>query len=288
MNEHFKTLLNFPGWGSPKDSIWFVGIEDASDWSFCNFYNSTIKHNNCNVEDYKKNYFEEEFEEAINKYKPDINGIKHFNWSDSDKKYRYPLYDQISKICCYVFDIQEVEDYAFRNELLCQNKIEKISDENIKKKFLNLNNNVLNTFLINLYPLAVTNSSPLAWKKLFREYKEYFSLEENFIDKDKYQTSCLNFRKEILSELIKKNKPHIVVCFGKDFSPEFINIFKINEKINHNLKKVRNRYFNYYENNDKIFFIINHLSWPQPDEYLKEIGFMIRSFIKTFPILIAP
>lgn len=278
MNEQFKTLINFRGWGIPKDSLWFVGIEDASDWSFCNFYNST-KFKNFSIEEYKKNYFEKEFEEAINKYKPDINGLNYFNWTVSDKKNRYPLYDQISKICCYAFDLQETEIHAYRNEVMCQNIKDKISNENISIKFLNFNNIVLNTFLLNLFPLAISNTSALAWEKLYSEYKEYFGLHDKYIDIKKYRSFCLSFRQGIINDLIKENEPRIVVCFGKDFSSEFIDTFKINNEINYNSKKVLNRYFNYLECDNIIFFIINHLSWPQPDEYLKEIGIMIRKFI---------
>ncbi len=279
MNEKFKTLLNFRGWGNPKESLWFVGIEEASDWSFCNFYNSS-KNKNCSIEVYKKKYFEKDFEEAINKYKPDLNGLDYFNWTDSDKINRYPLYNQISKICCYVFDLKETEVSAYRNEVMCQNIKNMIDNENINRKFLNFNNVVLNSFLINILPLAISNSSAIALEKLFSEYKEYFGLEDNnYIDKNKYQSFCLSFRQGIIKDLIKENEPRIVVCFGKDFSLEFIETFKINNEINYNSKKVLNRYFNYLECDNKIFFIINHLSWPQPNEYLKEIGIMIRKFI---------
>lgn len=269
---NFKTLLEFRGWGNPKNSIWFVGIEEGGDWSFCSFYNSRKKQD-CGIDYYREMCFRDDFEKALRKYELDKNGLKYFEWMDEEKDQYFPLWDNISRLCCKIFEIDEKRYRDFRHELLCKN----VNDVLPKSSFENYKY-ISNIFLTNLYPLGVKDTTTRAWNNSISEYVDYFDLNEEIRNKEDYYKLCKNRRFKIY----KDNCPKILICLGMDWVKDFEECFGITNFEN----KGENRYYCYKGNFENTLCLIRHLSRAIPDYYSNEIIKEISNWSKNHPFAI--
>ena len=105
MNKEFGKLLEFKGYGNPKNSIWFIGIEEALEYDKDTINQSYHKEVNVSEKgDYQK--YKEEFRK-----------------DPSNKKRRYTsIYDIIGKIMSEVSGIDYLEymnEYIFTKEGDC-------------------------------------------------------------------------------------------------------------------------------------------------------------------------
>lgn len=217
-------LTYFPGWGIPKNSIWFIGTEEASTFDENLFkinkeYLTGVNNINYTSEDYNK-----ELEEFIKKYylPKKHNEDIFFFWNESDiiQNLQMKLYDNISEILSNIFKISKVE-YKFK--YLAQDK----------DRYINKNSNIKhNSFLTNLY---TSDDSESRKNRLI-----------------------------YLKDLWNKSKPVVTICHGMDCYQDFIEIFgnTINDLFGngnyYQNKKYKNKKY-YYSESRKIF-IINHLS----------------------------
>lgn len=195
-----KEILNFKGMGNPKESVWFMGIEEGGG-----------------PEDLGK-------EEFVRKYSPEVQCLKK---NIAGKKVRTPTWDFMSKIMIQLLP-QEDLITIFNKENL--NFSEHNYEENWRKfrdLFLGKKEQKIGgTFLLDFYPLPC--------KKLrsdsFDEYKklDYFS----FNNKSEYKNYVKQERLRIIKEFYYEKNPHLVVCYGKTYWNEFKDLFEgINEKI---------------------------------------------------------
>lgn len=271
--ERFDTLINFPGWGNPDNAIWFVGIEEGGEWDFCSFFNGR-KDEKKSIEEYRKVDFENDFDKEIKEYKLK-DGKAYFRWREEEKLNKYNLYDNISKVCCKIFEIDLKNYREFRNQLLCQDTFDKVIDFHFEHKI------IFNTFLTNLFPLGFSNTEDKTWNRIINEYKKYFDLDD-IKNKEDYYKICKVKRFPVLQKNFEKFKPKILICFGKDCWDYFIECFKLPEHENEEILDGNKYYYGKAKHNNTLCLIVNHLSWPWADTYKNGI---VREIKKHLQIL---
>jgi len=195
-SERLSKLIKFPGWGDPENAIWFVGIEEAGEWTCCEFYKSRCKElKNISTKEYYEKFYERDVENSIIKdYTPGIDDNIYFGKFDEREKCN-PTYLGISKFYCNIFESNsDARSYLF-NELCKPSK-------------------TTNSFLSNLNPLGVKNINEVRWNQVLEDYTKIFGITNK--SKTEYEKEMISKRKIVLSEFYDriKKKPKVVIAFG--------------------------------------------------------------------------
>lgn len=193
-SDRLRRLISFPGWGNPNNAIWFIGIEEAGEWTCSEFYKNRKNQLSVNnQEEYCQSYYELDIDSEIeSNYTPGADGNVYFGKFAENEKLN-PTYLGISKCFCKIIQSEtEPRDYLMSG--LCK----KASS--------------INTFLCNLNPLGVRKISEESWKKVYSDYKRVFDISQN--SKSEYQDWMIAKRTKVLSNLFSKNKPKVIIAFG--------------------------------------------------------------------------
>lgn len=258
-NERFKTLLNFRGWGNPKNAIWFVGIEEGSDWT----------KNECE-DDYRKNQdIQRELKEFEYTSYVDLKIKQDYakqwepnNYSDKECLRKVKLYYNIGKLCYKLI---------YKDETCGQ--IKETIDNEIKDCMNKGSFSEQNFCVTNLFPIGVKDSSCDTWVKCFNEYKSIFALEDGWYDKSEYINS--KDVKNRLSELQKQASAQakIIICLGTGHNNEFIKTFlyaeenksdkEITDLTKAHWTKFKDANVWYYNDPGNKLVILPHISYPR-------------------------
>lgn len=142
--------------------------------------------------------------------------------SEDETVKEYAKYkDQIAKneveaIGIYEWEKQREHQYSFKFEKLYAVISGQIIDDVNERKIKYTGNEVLK---LNLYPIFFRDTSPEYWKR--------YNLEEitGFKNKDLYMKWCHINRAHFFRNLVKKNKPKLIICCGLSYADAFLNAF---------------------------------------------------------------
>lgn len=242
MNELFNKLNIHLGWGNPENAIWFVGIEEAGEWTKKEFkVLKEIKNGTNILNEYTTDEYLTDVEKYIDEHYVTINSKNSYSYFGNWEYYNScsVFYDNISKICSRLNGLNNWQ--LFKYHYLCR-------EQKTPFKF--------NTFITNLYPLGFNNIS--VWDEVIDDYRLIFGLEEiksknAFYDYVKEKTIRFNN----INELWNQSKPIATICMGTTYSDDFLDCFEKERDINY-WNKYKESKYSYYLN--KNFFIVNHLS----------------------------
>ena len=133
-------------------------------------------------------------------------------------------------------------------------------------------------YKMNLYPLSFKNTDHNLWG-------EYFSELTGFYSKNDYIQWCKENRLPFFSEIIRKHKPKLIICFGKTYKGDFENAFCRGSNEEHN-EIILKRNFSWYQTDSTTVaicpFPVNRYGLNS-NKLLQEFGERIRSISKYPP-----
>lgn len=189
-----SALVNFPGWGNPKNAIWFIGVEEAGEWTCQEFYKMRDERlNEVSLDEYCQRQYEIDLDTKIREsYTPNQDGNVYFGeFAEDEPLNRTHL--GISKFFCNSIQ-SKIEPREYLKSYLCKTK------------------DSINSFLTNLYPFGVRRINEESWTKVASEYRRVFELTQN--SKSEYQEFMIEERIKVIEKLYSENKPKVIIAFG--------------------------------------------------------------------------
>ena len=193
MTKEFDILNAFIGSGNPSGKIWFIGLEEANEWS----------------ENPEENNFKP-YEQCIGALGPgDMEDLEEKTTRGKGKPFT-PTFSIMSKLLLAVVK----EEYP--------SKLKQYHDavnDYRNKKLLWASGD---TFQCNLY--AIGKRSLNDWPP---RYKTLFGFNSR---QDYYSSECVKCRFEVIRKQWETYAPRITICFGKGHWGSFRNLLKLEEK----------------------------------------------------------